>query len=102
MAGVSVRALRRIPLARLLAAAEVLVVARQHYLKLAPDERRRFLTLIRRGRGRPSNLSKKERMELAALIAKAEPRLFAQLIVERLAGVKLPTGNRNRRRPSSQ
>ena len=95
MAGVSLKALRKIPVARLLAAAELVIVVRQHYVKLNPDERRRFLTLLRRGRGRPSNLSKRERAELAALIAKAEPRLFAQLVVERLTGVKLPGRDRS-------
>ncbi len=85
-------------MARLLAAAELLVLLRQHYTKLDAGERRRFLTLIRRGRGRPSNLTRRERMELAALVAKAEPRLFAQLAMERLVGVKLPS-DRNRRPP---
>ena len=102
MAGVSLKALRKIPVVRLLAAAELLMLAREHYMKLGPAERKRFLTLLRRGRGRPSNLSKKERMELAALIAKAEPRMFAQLVAERLVGVKLPMGNSKRGRPSSK
>ena|SRR5437868_13137717 len=102
MAARSLRALRRIPLVRLLAAAELVALARRHYVKLGPRERRRFLELLTRARGRPSRLSKKERIELASLVAKAEPRLFAELVVEKLVGVKLPPRDRTRRPPGSK
>jgi hypothetical protein len=82
--------LRRIPVARLLAVAEVLLLAREHYNKLGPEDRRRLLQLMRRGRGLPSNLTALERAELAMLVLKADPRQFARLAVERLSPVPVP------------
>ncbi|MDQ6817298.1 MAG: hypothetical protein M3018_07815 [Actinomycetota bacterium] len=82
--------LRRIPIARLLAVAEVVMLARQHLQKLDPEERRRFLALIGRGRGRPSRLTDSERAELTTLVLKADPRQFAFLAAERLSPVPLP------------
>jgi hypothetical protein len=86
----SAGALRRIPVARLLAVAEIVVLAREHFHRLEPYERHRFLELMRRGHGRPSHLTDGERAELAALIAKANPRLFAGLIAQKLSPVPLP------------
>lgn len=82
--------LRRIPIARLLAAAEIVLLAREHLQKLAPDERRRFLQLMRRGRGRPSRLTAAERAELAMLVLKADPRQFARLAAQRLSPIPVP------------
>jgi hypothetical protein len=91
------RSVRQIPVARLLAAAELLLLARQHVTKLDPHERRRIVELIRRGHGRPRNLTERERRELSRLMAKAEPRLFVTVAANRLAGVSLPgTGTRGR------
>jgi hypothetical protein len=93
--------LKRIPVLKLLAIAEVLLLARDHILWLTPPERRRFLELIRLGRGRRRNLSDVERLELATLIAKMEPRLFAGETVDRLSPLPLPRrllyGPRHRR-----
>jgi hypothetical protein len=75
---------------KLLAAAEVAVLARDHLRRLTPQERRRLITLLRTGRGRRRNLSQAERDELAALVAKVEPRLLAGAAVERLSPVPLP------------
>jgi hypothetical protein len=82
--------LRRVPVVRLLAIAEIAGLARDHLTKLEPDERRRVLELIRIGRGRTGNLSKRQRRELADLIAKAEPRLFAGVALNKLSPVSLP------------
>jgi hypothetical protein len=79
-----------VPMARLLTVAQVLMLARRHWLLLEPDERRRLLTLVRQGHGRPSNLSPTERLELVRLIAKADPRLFAGLLAQRFSPVRLP------------
>lgn len=92
-----VTALRKLPVVRLLAVAEVIVLAREHMNKLEPHERRRLVELVRRGRARPSNLSARERRELTALMAKAEPRLFVSRAVEKIAGVPLWTKERERR-----
>jgi hypothetical protein len=58
--------------------------------RLEPQERRRLVGLLRAGRGRPRNLSPAERDELHELVAKAEPRLFAGLVADKLSPVKLP------------
>jgi hypothetical protein len=75
---------------KLLAVGEVALLARSHLARLTPEERRRFVQLLREGRGRASNLSPAERDELQGLIAKTEPRLFAGLAVDRLSPVPLP------------
>jgi hypothetical protein len=82
--------LRRVPMLKLLALAEVALLAREHFTKLDPYERRRLITLVRRGRGRGSNLSDTERDQLAALVAKAEPRLFAGSAADKLSPIPLP------------
>jgi hypothetical protein len=82
--------LRRVPLVKLLAAAELAVLARDHLMRLTPADRRRLVSLARAGRGRRRNLSADERDELAKLIAKVEPRLLAGAAAERLSPVPLP------------
>ena len=91
---------RLIPLARLLAAARVVMLARQHWHKLTPNERRRLMTLVRVAGGRRGKLTPGERLELVALVAKADPRLFAGLVAQRFSPVPLPGRLvRGRRRP---
>jgi hypothetical protein len=82
--------LRRVPVLKLLAAAEVAMLARDHLARLDGHERHRIVELVRKGRGRPSNLTDDEREELAALVAKVEPRLLAGQAVEKLSPVPLP------------
>lgn len=95
--------LKRIPVFKLLALGEIALLARDHVNRLDPDERRRAVELVRLGRGRTGNLTATERDELAALVAKAEPRLFAGLAADRLSPVPLPrrfTHGRKRDRAS--
>jgi hypothetical protein len=75
---------------KLLVAAELLMLARDHVLWLTPQERRRLFALVRLGRGRRRNLTDSERLELAMLIAKMEPRMFAGETVEKLSPLPLP------------
>jgi hypothetical protein len=82
--------LRRIPVLKLLALGEVMMLLREHFGKLDAVERRRLVTLVRRGRGRSSKLTDAERDELAALIAKAEPRLLFGSTADKLSPVPLP------------
>jgi hypothetical protein len=84
------KAARALPLARLLAAGQIVLLARQHWHRLEPHERRRLLTLVRQGRGLGRNLPAGDRAELARLIAKADPRLFAGLVAQRFSPVPLP------------
>ncbi len=82
--------LRRIPAARLVEVGEIVLLAREHLNKLEPHERRRVVALMRKGRGRPSHLTHRERDELTRLVAKAEPRLFVGLAADMLSPVPLP------------
>ena len=75
---------------KLLAAAEIAMLARDHALLLDRGERRRLLELVRIGRGRRRNLSEPERDELTDLVAKLEPRLLAGHAVYKLSPVPIP------------
>jgi hypothetical protein len=90
-------ALRRLPVARLVALGELVMLLREHTQKLAPHERRRLIELVRRGRGRPSSLSARERRELFSLLAKTEPRVFLNHAVQKLTGVPVKGRRRGRR-----
>jgi hypothetical protein len=76
----------------LLAAVEIALALRDHIGNLTPAERRRMQALVRKSRGRPSNLSARERSELRRLADKVEPRAFAK----RVASSVVPTGRRRR------
>ena len=92
--------LKRLPVMKVLAIGEIALLAGRHASLLTPDERRRLVALVREGRGRPRNLSHEQREELAALVAKAEPRRFAGLAADALSPVPLPkrvVGGRKRR-----
>jgi hypothetical protein len=86
----SIRGLRRLPVAKVLAAAEIVLLAHDHVVRLEPHERRRVLELLMAGRGRPRNLTAAQRAELNRLLAKADPRLFAGRVADKLSPVKLP------------
>jgi hypothetical protein len=81
---------KAIPLARLVVAGKIVLLAREHWHRLEPAERRRLLSLVRKGHGRPRNLSERDRTELARLIHKADPWLFAQLVARRFSPVAIP------------
>jgi hypothetical protein len=83
-------ALRAVPVFELLMAGEVLLLARQHALRLEPEERRRLVELVRIGHGRRRNLTPQQRDELAMLIEKAAPREFLGEAAIRLSPVPLP------------
>jgi hypothetical protein len=85
-----VGALKKLQVAKLLALAEIAVLARDHVYRLDSTERRRLIQLVRAGRGRRSNLTAEERDELAQLIAKVEPRLFVGRAADKFSPVPLP------------
>jgi tellurite resistance protein len=65
----------------LLAAAEVVVAVRDHVAtRLSERERRRMVEIIRSSKGRPSNLSDRERKELQSLLAQVEPRELVKTV----------------------
>ncbi len=82
--------LKRLPVLKLLAAAEIALLAHDHLMRLNPDERRRLVALVRAGHGRRRNLSEAERDELATLIANLEPRLLAGAAADKLSPLPLP------------
>lgn len=78
--------LKRLPVLRLLAVAELALVAREHLRQLSPAERRRLARLVRKG----PNLSDRERRELRRLVDKLDLRALAGSAVDRLSPVPLP------------
>jgi hypothetical protein len=82
--------LRRVPLVQLLSAAEIVLLTRDHVMRLTPDERRRLVTLVRVGRGRRARLSEAQRTELEQILAKFAPRLLVGEAVSKLSPVPLP------------
>lgn len=82
--------LRRIPVVKLLSAAEIALLARDHLGRLTPGERRRLVALVRIGRGRRSRLSPREREDLEVLLVKLAPRQLMGDAVDRLSPVPLP------------
>jgi hypothetical protein len=84
------RLLRGVPVVALLSAAEVAMIAKDHFAKLDASERRRLIALVGRARGRPGSLSESERDELGVLVAKLEPRLFVGSAADRLSPVPVP------------
>src|SRR3954447_18417070 len=82
--------LKRVPMLKMLAIAEIALAARAHAVRLTADERRRLVALVRTGRGRPSRLTEAERAELRELVAKAEPRLSAGTVAGALSPAPLP------------
>jgi hypothetical protein len=81
---------RAIPMVRLIAAAQVVMLARRHWLLLEPHERQRLFTLARVATVHRGGLTPAERLELVRLIAKADPKLFAGLVVRKFSPVPLP------------
>lgn len=82
--------LKRLPVMKLIALAEIGMVARRHFELLEPRERRRLVELVRKGRGRKANLSQRDQAELTRLVAKLEPKQFALLAADKLSPVRLP------------
>jgi tellurite resistance protein len=65
----------------LLAAAEVVIAVRDHISgRLSEKERRRMVEIVRASKGRPSNLSNRDRRELQELLAKVEPRALVKRV----------------------
>jgi hypothetical protein len=70
----------------LVAALELAWIARRHWRRLEPDERRRLIELARNSKGRPSKLDAGERREAAELLEKLDYAQFGGTV----AGTLLP------------
>jgi hypothetical protein len=64
---------KRIPFIKIIALAQLAMLARQHYQRLDGNERKRLLDLVRH----PQSLTPADKSELKGLVAKMEPRAFA-------------------------
>lgn len=80
------RLARRLPIFKVIAVAQVAMLARRHLQNLGPGEARRLTELMRRRR----SLSVAEQDELRALTAKLDPKAFAGAAADQLSPVPLP------------
>jgi len=78
--------LKRVPVLKLLAVAELAQVGRRHLQHLDTVQRRRLAELLRRGR----RLSPAEREELRGLVRALDARAFAGSAAQRLSPIPLP------------
>lgn len=80
------RIAKRLPIFKVVAIAQVAMLARRHVQQLGPGEARRLGDLVRRSR----SLSEAEKDELRQLTAKLEPRAFAGAAADQLSPIPLP------------
>lgn len=66
------------PWARMIAVAEIAVLVKHHLDNLEPGELGEMRKLLSKSKGRPGNLSDRERKRLAVLAKKVEPAAFAK------------------------
>jgi hypothetical protein len=65
----------------LLAAAEVALAVRNHFAtRLSDKDRQRMVEIVKASKGRPSNLSDRQRKELKSLLGKVEPGELAKTV----------------------
>jgi hypothetical protein len=65
----------------LLAATEVVLAVRNHVnTRLSEKDRRRMMEIVKASKGRPSNLSDRQRKELKSLLGQVEPRELAKTV----------------------
>jgi hypothetical protein len=80
------RMLRRMPFFRLLAIAQMALLARRQLKRLDANDRRRLGELVRRGR----QMTPAERDELRRILTKLEPRALAFSAANAFSPVPLP------------
>jgi len=83
----ALRALKRVPIFRLLVIAQLGLLVGEHVRKLSPRERQRLVWLVRKARGRPRNLRPSERDELRDLVSKLEPSQFARSAARKVSPI---------------
>ena len=80
------RMLKRMPFFRLLAIGRTTLLARRHFQRLTPHDRRRLADLVRHGH----RLSAKERDELRRILGKMGPREFAVAAADAFSPIPIP------------
>jgi hypothetical protein len=63
---------------RIVAAAEIALIAKRHLDRLGPGEVSELRSLLVKSKGRPGNLSQRERSRVQDLVRKLEPAGFAK------------------------
>jgi len=63
---------------RIMVVAEVALIAKRHLDKLEPGETGELRDLLVKSKGRPGNLSSRERGRIKELVTKLEPAAFAK------------------------
>jgi hypothetical protein len=84
---------RAVPLMWAFAVAEALAATRRHFVGIDPKVRRRAVELVRKSKGRPSNLSAHEKRELRELVGQMD----LWNLSKELAAVASPVGMPGRR-----
>jgi hypothetical protein len=76
---------------RILAIAQLALLARRHLGLLESDERSRLAKLVAKSKGRPGrNLSANEREEMLRLVRKLEPERLGRDAFSRVRGLRRP------------
>jgi hypothetical protein len=75
----------------LLVAADLSILTWRHVGRLSADERRRIVLLTARAVRHRGGLAPRDRVELAGLVMKVEPRLLIGTAVRRISPVPLPS-----------
>jgi len=90
------KALRGVPLLWAFAVAEALTTTRRHFAGVDPKARRRVGELVRKSKGRPSNLSAHEKSELRRLVGQMDLWQLSKDLAAVASPVGMP-GHRKRR-----
>jgi hypothetical protein len=81
----------------LLAAAEVVLAVRNHVAtRLSEKDRQRMVQIVKASKGRPSNLSDRQRKELKSLLGQIEPRELAKTVATSGFAARFTKGLRRR------
>jgi hypothetical protein len=81
----------------LLATAEVVMAVKNHVTdRLSSKERNRIVEIVRSSKGRPSNLSNRERAELQSMLVKVEPRELVKKVATSPFASRVGSGRRRK------
>ncbi len=70
----------------LLTLAEVAVLVKEHLDRLTPKERQRLVEIVKSSKGKPSNVSERQRTEIKAMIEKIGPAELAKGVAGKATG----------------
>ena len=81
----------------MLAAAEVVLAVRNHInMRLSEKDRQRMVEIVKASKGRPSNLSDRQRKELRGLLDQVEPKELAKTVASSGFASKFAKGLRRK------